>query len=173
MKTICSPLDADLIKTLRAGDEVFLNGTMFTARDAAHLRVNEHILKHQQPPFSLHHQLIYYSGPSPSSPKRKVGSIGPTTSSRMDAFSEPLLQHGLKGMVGKGERSKALQEWLVQYQAIYFVTIGGAGSLLSQCVEDIEPYLYEDLGPEAIYRLNVNHFPLYVAYDIFGGSIFR
>jgi fumarate hydratase subunit beta len=169
---LTTPLTAEKSIKLLAGDEIFLTGEMYLARDAAHVRLIEHLNNFNELPFSLKDSIIYYAGPSPSSPNRKAGSIGPTTSMRMDQLSEPLLKQGLRGTVGKGERSPELRKLLCSYQSVYFVTIGGAGSLLSTRVKSIETILYEDLGPEAIYLVKVENFPLFVAYDTHGNSLF-
>ncbi len=168
-----TPLDESKCKEFRAGDEILLSGEIFTARDAAHQRLLAYYQETHQWPIPIKNQMVYYAGPTPSAPHHKVGSIGPTTSSRMDHLSRPLLENGLKGMIGKGERSKEFRSWMIEFSCIYFVTIGGAGSYLSKKVEDMKLLMYEDLGPEAIYILKVKEFPLFVAYDCYGGSIFK
>lgn len=170
---IHTPLTLDVIETLRAGQKVFLSGHIYTARDAAHKRMIESLGKGESLPFDIVDQVIYYCGPSPAAPGRVVGACGPTTSSRMDAYAPTLIGLGLKGMIGKGKRSTAVKEAIRQHKALYFGATGGAGALLSQSVVSAQTIAYEDLGPEAIVRLQVNHMPLFVINDIHGNDLYE
>jgi fumarate hydratase subunit beta len=168
-----TPLVFDDIQKLKAGDIVSLSGMIFSARDAAHKRIISAITDGIKLPVEIKGQTIMYLGPSPTPPGKASGSIGPTTSARMDEFTEPLLEKGLKAAIGKGARSEKTRELFLKYGAVYFVACGGIGAYLAQKVERIEPVAYQDLGPEAIYMLEVKDFPLIVAYDIHGGDIFK
>lgn len=170
IKKINAPLDEKTIESLNAGDEVLLSGIIYTARDQAHLRISKMIDKGEKLPIELNNQIFYYCGPAPSGGKI-IGSCGPTTSSRMDPFTEKLLRHGLKGMIGKGSRSSEIKESITQNKAVYFLTPGGAGAYLSKKVKACELVGFEDLGPEAIYKLNVEDFPLVVGVDSRGNDI--
>ncbi|MCL6558956.1 MAG: FumA C-terminus/TtdB family hydratase beta subunit [Firmicutes bacterium] len=167
------PLNEELIKTLRAGDEVLLSGRLLTVRDAAHKRMVEALSRGEGLPVDLGGQVIYYVGPSPAPPGRVVGAAGPTTSGRMDPYTPVLLERGLKGMIGKGRRSPEVVAALLRYQGIYFVTYGGAGALLSRTVKAARVLAYADLGPEAIHEFIVECFPAVVANDAYGGDIFE
>ena len=162
-----------LIKDLKAGQILSLSGTIYTARDQAHKRLVEAIKKGGQPPVDLKGQLIYYCGPTQTPKGRAIGSCGPTTSSRMDEFTPELLKFGVKGMIGKGNRSKEVVAAIKKYKAVYFVTFAGCGALLSKFVNSKESAAYQDLGPEAIYKLEVRNFPFIVAIDSKGRSIFK
>jgi fumarate hydratase subunit beta len=168
-----TPLDPKQISNLKTGDIVSLSGTIIGARDAAHKRMILAIKNGEKLPLDLKNATIFYLGPSPTPPGKVCGSIGPTTSARMDSYAEPLLKVGLKAMIGKGKRSNKLKEILKKYGAIYFVAPGGVAAYLSKKVKKIDAIAYQDLGPEAIYSLFVEDFPLIVAYDIFGGDIFK
>jgi fumarate hydratase subunit beta len=168
-----TPLSSDDIQKLKAGDIVSLSGMIFSARDAAHKRIVSAITDGIKLPFEIEGQTIMYLGPSPTPPGKASGSIGPTTSARMDEYTEPLLEKGLRAAIGKGERSKKTRELFLKHGAVYFVAIGGVGAYLAQKVQGIKPVAYEDLGPEAIYLLEVKDFPLIVAYDTHGGDIFK
>ncbi len=168
-----TPLTIEKVKKLRVGDRVRISGTICTARDASHKRLIEILKNGGKLPIPLRNQIIYYTGPTPTRPGRVIGSCGPTTSSRMDPFTIPLLKKGLRGMIGKGERSKEIREAVKKYQAVYFVAIGGAGALLAQYIEKAEVIAYPDLGPEAIYRLEVEDFPAIVAIDTKGKKLIR
>ncbi|MDP8258540.1 MAG: FumA C-terminus/TtdB family hydratase beta subunit [Candidatus Aadella gelida] len=172
MKKIATPLSDESIKSLKAGEEVLLTGTIYTARDQAHLRMCRMIEKEEKLPLELKGETIYYCGPSPAG-ERIIGSCGPTTSSRMDAFTEPLLRVGLLGMIGKGSRSEEVREAIKRYKAVYFITPGGAGAYLSKKVKSSVVEGFEDLGPEAIYRLDVEDFPLVVGIDSKGNDIYK
>jgi fumarate hydratase subunit beta len=166
MKKMYLPLTKTLIKTLKTGEEILLSGPMLTARDTAHKRLVETLKSRQKLPVSIKGETIYYTGPTPARPGAIIGSCGPTTSSRMDLFTPILLKYGLLGMIGKGERSKEVVSAIKRFGAVYFVTIGGAGAYLSEKVKDSKIVAYEDLGPEAIYRLIVKDFPVIVMEGI-------
>ncbi len=175
-KTSCkleTPLTIEKVKRLKVGDRVRISGTIYTARDASHRRLIEILKKGGKLPIPLKNQILYYTGPTPARPGRVIGSAGPTTSSRMDPYTIPLLKKGLRGMIGKGERSKEIREAVKKYQAIYFVATGGAGALLAQYIEKTEVIAYPDLGPEAIYRIEVRDFPAIVAIDTKGRNLFE
>lgn len=169
---INTPLQPVQIENLKAGDKVFINGVIYTARDAAHKRMIEAISRKQKLPFDIKNQIVYYSGPTPARPENVIGSIGPTTSGRMDVYTPALLAHGLKGMIGKGSRSQVVKEAIVKYKAVYFAAIGGAGALISRTIKKAEVIAYEDLGTEAIYRLDVENFPAVVINDIYGNDLY-
>lgn len=173
MKRIRTPLDKEAVEELRAGQKVFLTGHIFTARDAAHKRFIEALDKGDELPFDIGNQVIYYCGPSPAPPGRVIGACGPTTSSRMDAYSPRLIALGLKGMIGKGKRSQAVKDAIKQYGAVYFGATGGAGALLSQSVVSAEIIAYEDLGPEAVVKLGVVDMPLFVINDVLGNDLYE
>ena len=170
---ITTPLDEETVARLRAGDRVLLSGVVYTARDAAHRRLVEAIRRGDPLPFELKGQVIYYAGPSPAPPGRPIGSIGPTTSGRMDPYTIPLLELGLKGMIGKGRRSGEVKEALKEFKAVYFAAIGGAAALYARHVVSAEVIAYEDLGPEAIRRLVLDGMPLFVVNDIYGGDLYE
>lgn len=168
---LSTPLTSDKCTSLKAGDKVYLSGTIYTARDQAHKRIVETINRGEEPPFNLTNAIIFYVGPSPAKPGQVIGSAGPTTSYRMDSYTPFLLEKGLKGMIGKGERSREVKESIVKNQALYFVAVGGAGALLSASIKDAKVIAYPDLGPEAVYQLEVEKFPCYVAIDCHGNSL--
>ncbi len=157
---------------LKAGDEVLLSGTVYTARDAAHRRICALLDRGEEPPFPLAGATVYYAGPTPAPPGMPIGSCGPTTSARMDAFTPRLLDLGLKGMIGKGGRSQAVAEAIRRNGAVYFCAIGGAGALAARCVRSAETVAFGELGCEAVRKLTVKDFPLFVAMDCRGGSLF-
>ena len=169
---INTPFTKDAMVGLKAGDEVLLNGAIFTARDAAHKRMHELLLRGKIIPLNLKDAVIYYCGPCPAPSRRVIGSCGPTTSSRMDAFTPELLRLGLGGMIGKGDRSPEVVKAIKKYQCVYFLAGGGLGALLSTKVRSARPVLFRELGPEAIYRLEVNDFPLIVGIDSKGNNIY-
>lgn len=171
IKNIQAPLTDEVIADLNAGDEVSLSGVIFTARDQAHLRMCKMLKDGQDLPVDLKGQVIYYCGPTPPG-KRVIGSCGPTTSSRMDAFSPDLLEYGSKGMIGKGKRSKDVVAAIKKYKSVYFAAPGGAAAYLSERVKSCVVVGFEDLGPEAIYRLEVKDFPLIVCVDSNGNDIY-
>ena len=173
VKELRTPLtDAD-VESLRAGDRVRITGVLYTARDAAHGRLLPLIEQGKALPFDPRGQIIYYTGPSPARPGSVVGSIGPTTASRMDRYVPALLKLGLKGTIGKGYRSQPVKDALRQYRGLYLGAIGGAGAVLSQFVKKLEVVAYEDLGTEAIRRLEVEGFPAIVLYDCHGGDLYQ
>ncbi len=171
-RRILLPLKKEEIADLRAGDEVLLNGVLYTGRDATHKRIVAAIKKGKTPPIPLKNQTIYYCGPTPAKKGGVIGSCGPTTSSRMDQFTPALLKKGLRGMIGKGRRSEEVRRAIKKHKAIYFVAIGGIGALLSRCVKEKAILAYKDLGPEAIYRLEVKDCPVIVGIDVTGRSIY-
>ncbi len=175
MKTlnIKSPLDNETVKNLKAGDQVFITGVIYTARDAAHKRLVEALDKGEKLPFNLTNQTVYYMGPSPARPGQVIGSAGPTTSGRMDSYAPRLMAAGLKGMIGKGNRTPAVKDAMKKYKAVYFAAIGGAGALISKSIKTAEVIAYEDLGAEAIRRLEVDNFPATVINDIYGGDLYE
>jgi len=170
IRSIRLPLTDEDIKTLKAGDEVLLNGYVYTARDETHFRLVKAVAK-KKVPIDLRGQVIYYAGPTPTCPSRVIGSCGPTTSSRMDLFTPHLLDAGLKGMIGKGSRSEDVRRAIKANGAVYFITIAGAGAYLSKKIAEAKPILYKDLGAEAIYRLKLKDFPVIVGIDSRGKEI--
>ena len=170
---ISAPLTNAVTEELRAGMSVLLSGVIYTARDAAHKRMADALMRGEGLPFHLAGQVIYYVGPTPAPPGRVIGSAGPTTASRMDAFTVPLLDRGLKGMIGKGGRSAEIAAAIVKHKAVYFAAYGGAGALISECIKEAKLIAYEDLGTEAIRRLVVEDMPLIVANDCHGGDFYR
>lgn len=170
---IMTPLSLEAVQTLRVGMRVKLSGTIYTARDAAHQRLAVAIAAHQPLPFDLTGQVIYYVGPSPAQPGQVIGAAGPTTASRVDPFTTALLEHGLKGMIGKGKRSLDVRQAIKDYQAVYFVAVGGAAALLADCIKSVRMIAYDDLGTEAIREMVVEEMPLVVANDMYGGDLFE
>lgn len=162
---INAPINDEVVNSLKAGDYVYITGTIYTARDAAHKRIYEAINKGEKIPFELKDNIIYYLGPSPAREGQIIGSAGPTTSSRMDKYTPLLLEHGLKGMIGKGKRSEEVIESMHKNNAVYFAAIGGAGALLSKCIKKAEVIAYDDLGTEAIRKLEVENLPAIVVID--------
>ena len=171
-KHITTPLTEEVCRTLRAGDSVLLSGTVYTARDAAHKRLCQLVAEGKPLPFSVKDSVIYFVGPSPARPGQPIGSAGPTTSYRMDAYSPTLLRLGLKGMIGKGKRSQEVIDTMKETEAVYFGAIGGAGALLAKCVKSAELICYEDLGAEAIRKLEVEDLPLTVVIDSKGNNLY-
>jgi fumarate hydratase subunit beta len=170
---IRAPISDEAIKDLKAGEEVLLSGTVFTARDVAHKRIVDLIKKGRGVPLPLKGAIIYYAGPTPARPGRAIGSCGPTTSSRMDPFTIPLLELGLAGMIGKGERGEEVRRAIKRHKAVYFLATGGIGAYLSTKVKKAKPILFRELGPEAVYKLEVADFPLIVGIDSRGNDIYR
>lgn len=164
-KYINTPIDDKIVSELKAGDYVYLTGTVYTARDAAHKRLYEALQRGEDIPLELQNNIIYYLGPSPAREDQVIGSAGPTTSSRMDKYTPLLLEKGLKGMIGKGKRSDEVIESMQKNHAVYFAAIGGAGALLSKCIKKSEVIAYEDLGTEAIRKLEVENLPIIVVID--------
>lgn len=164
-KHIFTPLSDEIVSDLRAGDYVYLSGTIYTARDAAHKRIYEAMQRGEEIPLELMNNIIYYLGPSPAREGQVIGSAGPTTSSRMDKYTPLLLENGLKGMIGKGKRSQEVIDSMHKNHAVYFAAIGGAGALLSKCIKKSEIIAYEDLGTEAVRKLEVENLPVIVVID--------
>lgn len=171
-KHITVPFNKDTVKELKAGDYVYLTGTIYTARDAAHKRMYEALQKGEKLPFDIEGNIIYYMGPSPAREGRPIGSAGPTTASRMDKYTPALLDLGMRGMIGKGRRTEAVRESMMKNQAVYFAAVGGAGALLSKSITQAEVIAYEDLGTEAIRRLEVKDFPVIVVMDCEGNNLY-
>lgn len=167
-----TPLTDGDIEQLHSGDIVFLSGTIYTARDAAHKRLTETLDKGEPLPFSLKGAVIYYVGPTPPPPNRPIGSAGPTTSYRMDSFAPRLHSLGVKASIGKGRRSAEVRDALCKHKCVYFGATGGAGALLSQCITAAEVIAYEELGPEALRRLTVQNFPVLVINDCYGKELY-
>ena len=167
------PLSNEDAASLRAGDYVYLTGTIYTARDAAHKRMQEALDKGEALPIDMQNNVIYYMGPSPARAGRPIGSAGPTTASRMDRYAPKLLDLGLKGMIGKGKRSKDVLDAIARNKAVYFAAVGGAGALLSRAVTASEVVAYDDLGTEAIRKLTVRDFPVIVVADSAGNNLYE
>jgi fumarate hydratase subunit beta len=167
------PLTDEIVRSLKAGDQVLITGIIYTARDMAHKRFCDALAGGQSLPFDLKGALIYFCGPTPAPPGKPIGAAGPTTSSRMDAFSPMLLAAGLKAMLGKGYRNNEVREAIKRHCAVHLSTIGGAGALLAKHIKSAEIIAYKDLGPEAVRRLEVIDFPAVVAYDCFGNSVYK
>lgn len=172
-KYIKAPLEKEIVKTLRAGDYVYITGTIYTARDAAHKRMDETLREGKELPVPLKDEIVYYMGPSPAREGRVIGSAGPTTASRMDKYTPKLLDLGLGGMIGKGKRSKEVIDAIIRNQSVYFAAVGGAGALLSKCIQESEVVAYDDLGTEAIRRLTVKIFPVIVVIDCEGNNLYE
>ena len=170
---INAPADKAALARLKAGDMVSISGTIYTARDAAHKRMDEALLAGNKLPFDIENSMIYYMGPSPTREGQVIGSAGPTTASRMDKYTPRLLDMGLKGMIGKGKRSPEVHEAIKRNGAVYFAAIGGAGALLSKCIKASEIIAYEDLGTEAIRKLTVEDFPCIVVIDANGNDLYE
>ncbi|MDE5866716.1 MAG: Fe-S-containing hydro-lyase [Lachnospiraceae bacterium] len=170
---IQAPISAEDAKKLSAGDYVYITGTIYTARDAAHKRMYEALEKGESLPFDMMNNVIYYMGPSPAREGRPIGSAGPTTASRMDKYTPALLDLGLIGMIGKGKRSNAVKEAIVRNGAVYFAAVGGAGALLSKSIQSSEVIAYDDLGTEAVRRLEVKDFPVIVVIDSEGTDLYE
>jgi len=173
IKEVKLPLTGKAIEDLHAGENVLLSGILYVARDAAHKRLLEALDKGQPLPFEIAGQTIYYMGPSPARPGQVIGAAGPTTSGRMDIYTPRLLEAGLKGMIGKGNRSKAVKEAIIKYKAVYFAAIGGAGALISKSIRKSEIIAYPELGAEALLKLEVDHFPATVINDIYGEDLYE
>ena len=172
-KAIAAPLDRETARTLRAGDSVLLSGTVYTARDAAHKRLCDLAARGEPMPFPMEGAVIYYVGPTPARPGQIIGSAGPTTSYRMDAYAPTLLRLGELGMIGKGLRGPEVIEAMKETGAVYFGAIGGAGALLARCVKSAEPVCWEDLGAEAVRKLTVENLPLTVVIDSLGNNLYE
>lgn len=172
MRRITAPMTEEDVLSLHAGEHVLLSGTVYTARDAAHLRMLDCLKTGAPLPFNLAGQVIYYAGPTPTPPGKPVGSIGPTTATRMDAATPDLLAQGLRGMIGKGQRSQDVMNAMQEHPAVYFAAVGGAAALMASCITDCQVIAWEDLGPESVKRLTLQDLPLVVAADAYGQDAF-
>lgn len=172
-KYIHAPITKEEAQKLRAGDYVYITGTIYTARDAAHKRMDETLNRGEKLPVDIENQMIYYMGPSPAREGRPIGSAGPTTASRMDKYAPRLLDLGLGAMIGKGKRSQAVLDAIVRNQSVYFAAVGGAGALLSKCIKKSEVVAYDNLGAEAIRKLEVEDFPVIVVADCEGNNLYE
>jgi fumarate hydratase subunit beta len=170
---LTTPLSVKDVESLRSGDRVTITGIVYTARDAAHRKLLELIEKGTELPIPIEGQVIYYVGPSPAPPGRVIGAAGPTTSYRMDPFAPRLLELGLKGMIGKGKRSKEVIEAMVRYKAVYMAAIGGAGALMAKAIKAARVVAYDELGPEAIRELKVEKLPVVVVNDTIGNDLYQ
>ncbi len=168
-----TPLKEEDVTKLKAGDIVYLSGTIYTARDAAHKKLVELIQNNKSLPFDLKGAVIYYVGPTPPKPGEVIGSAGPTTSYRMDSYAPTLIEHGQKGMIGKGKRNEAVKESCKKHKAVYFGAVGGAGALLAQRIKDAKVIAYPELGPEAIREIVVEDFPVVVVNDTYGNDLYQ
>jgi fumarate hydratase subunit beta len=172
LRSITTPLDDSIVAGLKAGDRVTVNGVLYTARDMAHRRLIEALNRGEALPFDIAGQVIYYMGPAPAKPGQAIGPAGPTTSGRMDIYTPALLTAGLKGMIGKGNRSEAVRQAIKEHRAVYFAATGGAGALIARSIKKAEVIAYEDLGAEAIRRLEVEQLPVIVVNDMYGGDLY-
>ena len=172
-RVLKAPFTDDVVRSLKAGDMVYISGTIYTARDAAHKRLVEMLSDGQPMPFDFDRQAVYYAGPCPAKPGKPIGSVGPTTAGRMDAYSPTLIAEGLKVMIGKGSRSKEVVDALKQYTGVYFAAIGGAAALMAKCVKSAEVIAFDDLGTEAIRRLEVEELPVIVVLDCQGNNAYE
>lgn len=172
-RIIQAPFVKEEMESLKSGDYIYITGTIYTARDAAHKRLYESMLKGEELPISFENNIIYYLGPSPARPGNIIGSAGPTTSSRMDKYTPIMLDAGLKGMIGKGKRNQAVIDSIMKNGAVYLAAVGGAGALLSKCIKESEVIAYEDLGTEAIRKLKVENLPVIVVIDKEGNNLYE
>jgi fumarate hydratase subunit beta len=172
-KNIKSPIDQQVLEELKAGDQVFITGVLYVARDAAHKRLVEAVDRGEKLPFDIEGQTVYYMGPSPAKPGGVIGAAGPTTSGRMDVYAPRLMEIGLKGMIGKGARTQPVLDAIKKYKAVYFAGLGGAGALISKCIKKAEVIAYDDLGAEALRRIEVVDFPATVINDMHGGNLYE
>ncbi len=170
---ITTPLSDEVINSLKSGDQVSINGILYTARDAAHKRLIDLLDRGDELPFDIKGQIIYYVGPTPAKPGAIIGSAGPTTSYRMDPYAPRLMEVGMKGMIGKGNRTQSVIDAMVKYKSIYFAAIGGAGALVARSIKKVEIIAYEDLGPEAIRKMEVEDFQAVVVNDIHGNDVYK
>jgi fumarate hydratase subunit beta len=170
---LTTPLSDEDVKKMKAGDKVYLSGTLYTARDAAHKRLVELVKKGEKLPVDVEGQIIYYVGPAPAKPGQAIGSAGPTTSYRMDPYAPTLIEQGLRGMIGKGPRGQSVVDAMKKHHAVYLAATGGAAALIAKSVTKSEVVAYEDLGAEAIRKLEVKDMPLIVAQDCYGGNLFE
>ncbi len=171
--TLNTPLDKDMIKKLKAGDQVIINGIIYTARDAAHKLMITMLQQGEKLPFDIKGQVIYYVGPCPAKPGKIIGSAGPTTSGRMDAYTPILIEQGLAGMIGKGLRSSEVIESMIKHGSVYFGAIGGAGALIAKHIVYQEVIAFPELGPEALRRIEVKDFPAFVVIDSYGNNLYN
>ena len=169
---LTTPLSKEKVKNLRAGDFFLISGKIIGARDAAHKKILKSIADKENLPLDFSNQVIFYVGPSPTAPGKISGSIGPTTSARMDNMTEPLLKIGVRATIGKGARSDKIKKLCKIYKSVYFITPGGIAAYLAKRVKKLKVAAYKDLGPEALFEIEVRNFPVFVAYDIYGGDIF-
>ncbi len=172
-KILSAPFSDETIKTLKAGDMVYISGVIYTARDAAHKRMSEMLERGESMPFDFEGQVVYYAGPAPAKPGKPIGSVGPTTGGRMDAYSPTLIAQGLKVMIGKGTRNDDVVDAIMKHTGVYFAAIGGAAALMARCVTKSEVVAFDDLGAEAIRRLEVKELPVVVAVDSYGGDVYK
>ncbi|NQT25238.1 Fe-S-containing hydro-lyase [candidate division KSB1 bacterium] len=170
---IQTPLKDSELQKLKIGDSVLLSGTIYTARDSAHQRLIQMLKAKETLPFDLKDQVLFYAGPAPAPPGKPVGSIGPTTACRMDSYTLPLLDIGLKGMIGKGARNQTVRMAMQKHSAVYFAAIGGIAALLARCIKSSKIIAFEDLGPEAIRQLEVVNLPVIVVNDVLGGDLYE
>ncbi len=173
LRIIKTPLTEEVICSLSAGETVLLSGTIITARDAAHARMSELLKQGKKLPVDISGSIIYYAGPAPTPPGKVIGSVGPTTAGRMDPFTPQLIQSGLKGMIGKGKRSEEVREACRKFKAVYFAAPGGVAALMARSVQSMKLLAWPELGPEAIYELQVSQFPLIVINDCMGRDFYR
>ncbi len=171
-KHVTVPFDKSVSESLKAGDYVYLDGTVYVARDAAHKRMTQSLATGNELPFDIKDQTIYYMGPSPAREGKVIGSAGPTTASRMDKYAPQLLDLGQTGMIGKGKRTQAVKDAMIRNKATYFAAVGGAGALLSKCITSSEVIAYDDLGAEAVRKLTIKDFPVIVVMDCHGGCLY-
>lgn len=172
-KHLTVPMTKEEAKSLKSGDYVYLTGTIYSARDAAHKRMTEALDRGEELPFDIKNNFIYYMGPSPAREGRVIGSAGPTTASRMDKYTPRLLDLGMGGMIGKGKRTEAVREAVIRNDSVYFAAVGGAGALLSKCIVESEVIAYDDLGAEAIRKMKVENFPVIVVIDSEGNNLYE
>ena len=170
---ITTPLSDEVVDSLKSGDQVSIKGTLYTARDAAHKRLIDLLDHGDELPFDIKGQIIYYVGPTPAKPGAIIGSAGPTTSYRMDTYAPRLMEVGMKGMIGKGNRTQNVIDAIVKYKSIYFAAIGGAGALVARSIKKVEIIAYEDLGPEAIRKMEVEDFQAVVVNDTRGNDVYK
>lgn len=173
VKKIKTPLDDATVASLKAGDQVSITGVLYTARDVAHKRMVDALDRGEKLPFDIAGQVIYYVGPSPAKPGKVIGSAGPTTSYRMDLYAERLMELGMKGMIGKGMRDKKVVEAMKKHKCVYFAAIGGAAALIARSIKSAEVIAYDDLGPEAVRRLEVEDFRAFVINDVVGNDLYE
>ncbi|MCI4397956.1 MAG: Fe-S-containing hydro-lyase [Acidobacteria bacterium] len=169
---IQTPLTAEVVKKLKIGDKVLLSGVIYGARDAAHKRILDGLAKGEKVPFDVEGSVIYYVGPSPARPGKVIGAAGPTTAYRMDAYAPKMMELGMRGMIAKGKRNDAVKDAMKKHFVAYFGATGGAGALINKCIKKAEVVAYEDLGPEALRRMEVSDFPLVVVGDCYGGDLY-